>query len=197
MNLPNFKSILQKLSVLKNNSSILIAIIIAVVAIILFIPTQLISSRLKKQIEDESIKKGTSVKNMEPVSREQWKVEEQYQGSYAKDANQIEQLSKDSSKRGLLSYKIFPEPTDESALIFEEFGDRFRKGVEELIDGLNASDPPSDAELQQSLQSSSVLNRFSRGGRMSSPDSRGPYSTGRNIRGSSLRIMSDLDETIV
>jgi hypothetical protein len=195
MNLPDFKGVLQKLSVLKNNSSILVAIIIAIVAIILFIPTQLISGRLEKQIEDESIKKGKSIKNMDAVSREQWKVEEQYQQSYANDANQIKQLAMDSSKRDLLSYKIFPKPTDVSALIFEEFGERFRKGVEELIAGLNASDAPTDAELQQSLQNSSMRNRFR--GRGPSSGSRSSFSLGRYMRGSSFRITSDIDATIV
>jgi len=193
MNIPNFKSILQKLSILKNNSSILIAIIIAVVAIVLFIPTQLISSRLKRQIEDESLSKGRSVQNMDAISREQWKVEEQYQQSYANDAKQIKHLAEQSSKRELLSYKIFPDPTDVSALIFEEFGDRFRKAVEGLLTGMSACDSPSEAELQQSMQSSSVRNR-PRGGRGSSLMS--PY-PGRSLRGGSLRIMSDIDSTIV
>jgi len=192
MNIPNFKSILQKLSILKNNSSILVAIIVAVVAIVLFIPTQLISSRLKRQIEDESLSKGRSVQNMDAISREQWKVEEQYQQSYANDANQIKHLAEQSSKRELLSYKIFPNPTDVSALIFEEFGDRFRKAVEGLLAGMSACDSPSEAELQQSMQSSSVRNRLRGGGRSMSP-----YSSGRSSRGISLRIMSDIDSTIV
>jgi hypothetical protein len=192
MNVPNFKSILQKLSVLKNNSSILVAVIIAVVAIVLFVPTQIISGRLKRQIEDESLKKGMLVQSMDAISLEQWKVEEQYQQSYENDANQIQQLVEDTSKRELLSYKIFPEPIDKSALIFEEFGDRFRKGVEKLIAGLNSSNSPSDAELQQNLQSSSVRSRF----RSVRPSSRSPYSLGQYSRRGSLRIMNDIDATI-
>jgi hypothetical protein len=193
MNVPNFKSILQKLSVLKNNSSIIVAIIIAVVAIVLFVPTQIISGRLKRQIEDESLKKGQLVQSIDAISLEQWKVEEQYQQSYKNDADQIQQLVEDTSKRELLDYKIFPKPKDESALIFEEFGDRFRKGVEKLIAGLNSSNSPSDAELQQSLQSSSVRSRF----RSMRPSSRSPYSLGQYFRGGSLRIMNDIDATIV
>jgi hypothetical protein len=193
MNIPNFKSILQKLSILRSNSSILVAIIIAVVAIVLFIPTQLISSRLKRQIEDKSLSKGKSVQNMAAISREQWKMEEQYQQSYANDANQIKLLAEQCSKRELLSYKIFPKPTDISALIFEEFGDRFRKTVEGLLAGIRACDSPSEAELQQSLQSSSLRNR-PRGARRQSLMN--PY-PGRSLRGGSLRIMSDIDSTIV
>jgi hypothetical protein len=204
MNIPNFKIILQKLSILKNNSSILVAIIIAVVAIVLFIPTQLISSRLKRRIEDESLSKGRAVQNMNAISREQWEVEKQYQQSYASDANQIKLLAEQSSERELLSYKIFPKPTDESALIFEEFGDRFCKAVEKLLTGIHACDPPSEAELQQSMQSSSLRNRLRGGGRSSLmnpyPNDRSlmsPYPDGRSLRGGSLRIMSGIDATIV
>ncbi len=193
MNLPNFKGVLQKLSVLKHNSSLLIAVIIIVIAVILFIPTQLISSKLKGQIEDESLKKGTAIQAMNAFSREQSKEEEKYQQSYAHDANQIKLLAEQSSKRELLSYKIFPEPNDISALIFEEFGNRFRKGVEDLITGMKACDSPSDAELQRSLQNSSVHSRF--GGRSSSI--RSSASGSRYFRGSSLRIMNDIDATIV
>ena len=60
MNLPNFKDILkivlEKLSVLKNNISVMISIIIALLALLLFIPTQLLSNGLKKEIQSESIK---------------------------------------------------------------------------------------------------------------------------------------------
>jgi hypothetical protein len=193
MNIPSFKSIPQKLSVLRHNSSLLVAVIIAVVAIVLFIPTQLISSKLKGQIADESLSKGKAIQNMDALSREQWKEEEKYQQSYANDANQIKLLAEQSSKRELLSYKIFPETKDESALIFEEFGDQFRKGADELIAGLNATECPSDAELEQNLQSSSVRNRL-RGRRAYSGSS---FPSGRYIRGSSFRIMNDIDATIV
>jgi hypothetical protein len=194
MNIPNFKSILQKLSILRSNSSILVAIIIAVVAIVLFIPTQLISSRLKRQIEDKSLSKGRSVQNMAAISREQWKMEEQYQQSYANDANQIKLLAEQCSERELLSYKIFPKPTDISALIFEEFGDRFRKTVEGLLAGIRACDSPSEAELQQSMQSSSLRNRLRGAGRSSLMN---PYPSDRYLRGGSLRIRSGIDATIV
>ena len=45
MNMPNFKDILQKLSVFRNNLSLLVPVIIVLVSVLLFIPTQLMSSR--------------------------------------------------------------------------------------------------------------------------------------------------------
>jgi len=193
MEIPGFKEIIQKLSVIRHNSSLLVAVIIAVVAIGLFIPTQLISSKLKEQVEAESVGKGKIVQSqsMNAVSREQWKEEQKYQQSYAEDANQIKDLARQSTERELLSYKIFPEPTDTSALIFEEFGQRFREGVEQLIARINASDCPSDAELDRSLQSTSLRSRYGR----KRPSSIRSFS--RYSRGSYYGRWSDIDATII
>jgi len=193
MEIPGFKEIIQKLSVIRHNSSLLVAVIIAVVAIAVFIPTQLISSKLEKQVEVESVGKGKIVQSqsMNAVSREQWKEEQKYQQSYAEDANQIKDLVRQSTERELLSYKIFPEPTDTSALIFEEFGQRFREGVEQLITQINASDCPSDAELDRSLQSTSMRSRFGR----RRPTSIRSFS--RYSRGSYYGRWSDIDATII
>jgi len=193
MEIPGFKEIIQKLSVIRHNSSLLAAVIIAVVAIGLFIPTQLISSKLEKQVEAESIGKGKIVQSqsMNAVSHEQWKQEQKYQQSYAEDANQIRLLMGQSAERELLSYKIFPEPMDTSALIFEEFGQRFREGVEQLIARINASDCPSDAELDRSLKSTSLRSRYGR---------RRPVSVrsfSRSFRGSYYGRFSDIDATII
>jgi len=194
MNVPDFKSILQKLSVLGHNSSLLAAIIITVVAIVLFIPTQLVSSKLKKQIENESLQKARTIQNMDALSREQWKVEAKYEQSYANDANQIKLLAEQTSKRELLSYKIFPKPTDMSALIFEEFGRRFREIIEQKITQINNTNCPSDAELQRSLQSSSMRSRL-RGRNPYPTRSSSPY--GQSVRGSLSRGLNNIDSTIM
>jgi len=193
MNIPSVKELIQKLSVFRHNSSLLLAVIIVVVAIALFIPTQLISSKLKEQIKAESVGKGGIVQSqsMNAVSREQWKEEQKYQQSYAEDANQIKLLVDQSTQRELLSYKIFPQPADTSALIFEEFGQRFREAVEQLTARINASDCPSDAELERSLQSSSVRSRFGRRG----PSSITSFS--RYYRPSYYGRFSDIDATII
>ena len=49
------KSLIQKLSFLKDNSAFLVPVILVLIAALLFIPTQLMSSRLKERMEQESI----------------------------------------------------------------------------------------------------------------------------------------------
>ncbi|MFZ0034667.1 MAG: hypothetical protein WAK60_06745 [Sedimentisphaerales bacterium] len=165
MDISKFKDLIQKLSFLGNYSSLILPVIIMLIAVLLFIPTQLISSKLKKQIEEESISIGQRIQSLSKsaVSRNQWEVEQGYQQAYERDANQIALLAKQSSQRPLLSYKIFPEPKDTSTLIFKEFGQRFCGAIDKLITHVNALDCPTDAELQKGLQGSNSSPR-SRGG---------------------------------
>ena len=162
MDIPNFKDLIQKLSVFKNNSSLLVSVIIGLVGVLVFIPTQLMSSKLKEQIRSESIARGNSVRRLKEsaVSSEQWKNEKKRQQKYQSDANEIALLAKHSTQRELLSYRIFPEPKDTSTLIFEEFGQQFCKVIDELIARANARDCPTDAELERGLQRSSGPSRL-------------------------------------
>ena len=164
MDVSQVKDLVQKLSVLKNYSSLLVPVIIGLVGVLLFVPTQLMSSKLKKQIAAESISIGKRVQSLSKnaVARDQWEVEQEYQQAYESDANQTALLAKQSTQRPFLSYKIFPEPKDTSTLIFEEFGRQFRDGVEMLITRVNARDCPTDAELDRALQGS-TLSRSRRG----------------------------------
>jgi hypothetical protein len=116
------------------------------------------SSKLKNRVENESISIGKRVQSLSEstVSRNQWEVEQEYQQAYERDANQTALLAKQSSQRPLLSYKIFPKPKDTSTLIFKEFGQRFRGGIDKLIAQAKALDCPTDAELQRGLQGSSL-----------------------------------------
>ncbi len=158
MDISKFKDLIQRLSFLGNYSSLILPVIIILVAVLLFIPTQLMSSKLKKRVENESISIGKRVQSLSEstVSRNQWEVEQEYQQAYERDANQTALLAKQSSQRQLLSYKIFPNPKDTSTLIFKEFGQRFRGGIDKLIAQANALDCPTDAELQRGLQGSSL-----------------------------------------
>ena len=158
MDISKFKDLIQRLSFLGNYSSLILPVIIILVAVLLFIPTQLMSSKLKKRIENESISIGERVRSLSEstVSRNQWEVEQEYQQDYERDANRTALLAKQSSQRQLLSYKIFPKPKDTSALIFKEFGRRFRDAVDGLITDVNALDCPTAAELQKGLQGSSL-----------------------------------------
>ncbi|MHC4488507.1 MAG: hypothetical protein ACYS9C_07180 [Planctomycetota bacterium] len=167
MDIPNFRDIVQKLSVFKNNVSLLVSLIIALVSALLFIPTQLMSGRLEKQIDQASISNGSRVRTWreKPISREQWKEAERRQIEYANDANEIAKLAMQSTQRKLLSYEIFPEPTDLSTLIFKKFGQQFREGVDGLIARAKAGDCPTDVEIERALENSSGI-RGTRGGRM-------------------------------
>jgi hypothetical protein len=159
MDISKFKDVIQKLSVFKNYSSLLLPVVIGLVGVLLFIPTSLMSSNLKKHVVDESISMGKKVQSLSKgtVARDQWKVEQEYQQAYERDANQITLLAKQSTRRQLLSYKIFPEPKDTSTLIFNEFGRQFQNAIEQLISRLNARDCPTNAELERTLQSSTLL----------------------------------------
>jgi hypothetical protein len=162
------KDILQKLSFIKDYSSLVVPAVIAAVAVVILVFTQLMSSKLREQVEKESIsqegkKISSLVKNA--VASNQWEYEQQYQDAYEKDANQIALLVKQTTERQLLSYKIFPEPKDPSPLIFVEFGQRFRSGIERLVAGIRGGECPTEAELGKNLAIGSILPRGSRTGR--------------------------------
>ena len=152
----NFKSLIGKLNVFKDNSALLLPVIIGVVAGLIFIPTKLLSGKLRGQIAEKSISMGTRIRSgsERTVPRGQWKKVAKLHQVYGNDANQVALLSRQTTQRELLSYKIFPEPKDLSALIFKEFGQRFRSGIEERLTRVNARECPTDAELERGLQSS-------------------------------------------
>ena len=163
MNIP--KGLIKKLGVFKSNSALLVPIAIGLVGALLFIPAQLMSGNLKKRIEAESISKsGRQVDSLirSAVARRQWEMEAKRQQEYANDANQTALLSKQSTQRALLSYKVFPKPQDTSMLIFKEFGQRYRKGIDMLIVRMNAHDCPTGVELQRALENSPANLRSGR-----------------------------------
>lgn len=167
MDIPQFKDVIQKLSVFKRHSSLLVPVIIGLVGALLFVPTQLMNSKLKAQVSEESVMQGSrqisSLRENTPAS-DQWKVEKERQQAYQSDANQISLLAKELSQRQLLSDKIFPEPKDESILLFKEFGQWFRSGVDEQLKGVNAGECPTEEELKRSL--GGLSSGFRRGSRL-------------------------------
>jgi hypothetical protein len=177
MDVSKLKDIIQKLGFIRNYSSLLVPVAIVMVGVLLFIPTQLMSSKLKDRMADESVSIGQKVRSLSgsAVVRDQWQVEQEYQQAYGTDANQIALLAKQSSQRELLSYKIFPEPKDISTLIFKGFGQEFRGSINQLIAHVNGRDCPTETELQQHLQRSS---------------------TARSSRRVSLGILTEVDAAI-
>ena len=168
MDISKFKDIADKLGFLKSYSSLFIPAVIALLGIILFVPTQSMSSKLKETITQKSISGGArKIKSLsnDPVPKDQWLVEKEYQQAYSEDANRIALLTKQVSCRELLSYKIFPEPKEASTLIFEEFRRGFLESIDELIVRVNARECPTEAELQRHTQGLSRESRYTSGRR--------------------------------
>ena len=154
MDISRFKVVIRRLSVVRRHSSLFVPVLIGLVGILLFIPAQLMSGKLKKQISQESVaNRGRQVTSLRQsaVSNDQWLVERERQQAYKNDANQIMILSEELTKRPLLSEKIFPSPADDSISVFREFGQRFREGVDEMLKRVKAGECPTEEELKRSL----------------------------------------------
>lgn len=150
----NPMDILKKLSVLKNNLSLLAPILIAVVALLLFIPTRILSGRLRTTIKQQSEQVGRTVTSLigQVDQAAKAKQMEPYLNAYTKDANQIENLMKQTTLRELLTYRIFPDTNEGTIMLFEEFGERYRSGIDAMLQSVRAGAPPTDSELKAALE---------------------------------------------
>jgi uncharacterized membrane protein YgcG len=166
MDMPNFKDILQKLSVFKNNIPLLMSVIIIVIAVILFIPQYLISAGLNKKIQTDSVNIGKQVDAAfnSDLSTDTWVKEQALQKEHAKDANGIVLLAEQTTMRELLSYDVFREPNSiSSTIVFREFGQYYRKAIDDLLIRVKAGDCPTEAEIKQGIEDSAVNSRLRRG----------------------------------
>ncbi len=141
---------------LRKYSAFLIPLAIVVVAATLFVPTILIGRSVKKDME-ESISSGNQIKSLvrKTPSKNQYKEEKLYQDQHAKEAEAVERSASYNSRRGLISYDIFPEPRDTSQQIFIEFGRKFREGIDGpdgLIKRMNALDAPSEIDIMKETE---------------------------------------------
>jgi hypothetical protein len=150
------KNALSRLTFIRNYSAYILPLVLIAVAGILFIVSRVMSSGLKSRIQKESIQLGRSVQTFIPqdISSRQWQVEKRYQDSLEADANGISNLMKQMTQRELLSYGLFPEPKDTSALIFEQYGQKYRQGIENLITLYGARGCPTPMEIAKALQQS-------------------------------------------
>ena len=165
MDMPNFKDLLQKLSVFKNNIPLLMSVIIVLVAVILLVLTHLMSAKLKEEIQTKSVKPGERVakelkSNASSMTLSQ---EQKYQEEHAKDANEIALLAKQTTMRELLSYDIFLDPNISATVVFREFGQNYRRAIDNLLIRVNAGDYPTEAEIEKGLEESAVNSRLRRG----------------------------------
>ena len=161
MDISKLKEFLQKLSFLKDYSSLMVPAIIMLAALILFIPSKFMRGKLEKKIASETVSMGKKVQALSKnvISVNQWEKERDYQQAYENDANQIALLARQTTQRELLSYKIFPKPSDTSMLIFQEFGRQFYDSIDKLIARENARDCPTAGEIERSLRGSSGSKR--------------------------------------
>lgn len=140
--------------VYKSYSSLLVPFIVLLFGAIFLVPAQLMSRNLRQKVQAESVRMGNSLQSLTVWPRDQWEKEKERQDAYQEDADQIDFLARQSSKRQLLSDQIFPEPKYASGSIFDDFGQRFRNAVDALVAGINAGDCPTQAELDMFRRSS-------------------------------------------
>ncbi len=181
MNLPNFKDILkivlEKLSVLKNNISVMISIIIALLALLLFIPTQLLSNGLKKEIQSESIKDlAKKIPEIQIISEDDMENARKELGKVTAEANDIALQTIQTTKRELLRYDIFQsDPNDPnssvSQSIFFQFGKEFCGKIDQFIEENNARMCLSSDDVETTLENIGFTDILSSRGTGSSYDS--------------------------
>jgi len=156
MNTPNLKIIT---AILRDYTSLVMPLVLIAVAVIMLLATPLLmGSKLQKKIDENSVRLARRIETLrsEAVPGEQWKVVQEYQKAHRADANQISQLAQQTTQRELLSYKIFPEPRrDESLGIYQEFGQRYRASIDAMLEQLNATECPTEQEVQDILATSS------------------------------------------
>ena len=164
INVETLKEALKKLSFLKNNMGLMIPIVIVIVAALLFIPTRILQARLQSRIEQESLQTGRSLERLIPRVREasEAAAQAEYMNRIESDANQIELLVRQATLRELLSYDIFPDTNETSILLFEQFGQRYISGIEAMLDRLQGGRPPTEAEIEQALESAPRQGRYQR-----------------------------------
>ncbi len=189
----NLLGAFKKLGFFKNNLALLVPIIIVVVALLLFIPTKILQGRLQSTIDTESVQTARQIDGLIRDVSEARAAEdlETYINAYARDANQIELLTKQTTMRELLSYDLFPDTNETSPLLFEPFRQKFIAGVEAMLESVNAGGPPSNLEIERALESSH-RSLFGRSGSRS----RSTSSFGRTGRNFSLRMMMPMDRKI-
>lgn len=208
MDMPSFTDILQKLSVFKNNMSLLASVVVALVGALLFVPTQFMSGRLRANVQQDSITaRAAKIDRLKRdlVTKDQHQLAAAQEQAHGNDANEISALAKQSTMRELLSYDIFPSPDPNkgvSGVLIQEFGQRFRSGIDGLIAGMNGRDCPTDLEITRGLEDSSARSVSRRGGfGMGMGSAYGPMSRGGGRRlgetASTMRIGGELDRMIV
>jgi hypothetical protein len=195
-------NVLGLLGFLKNNRALLVPVIIVILAILLFVPTTLLSRSLRKTIETKSVKASQDIDRLIRDVNQAAEAEAMtpYINAYAQDANAFDNLIQQTTLRELLSYRIFADPNHISQLAFDPFRQGFVSGIEAMLLSLKAGGPPTEAEIYAALETSS-RSPFNRGrlGGGRTPTAGGGYGGYGGMGGMRMnfRMMSENNRRIV
>src|SRR6056297_961350 len=118
-----------KLSAIKKHMSLVIPGLIALAALLLLIPTNMIGNSLKEKM-DKSVRKGQTLRGLSDVHPfADVKIEKRYQDAFEADAARIEEIAKQTTQRELVSYDIFPEPKSDSIQLYSDYGNKYREKI--------------------------------------------------------------------
>lgn len=132
----------------KKYTALLPSIGITVVALLLFLPTMLVGSKVEENMEKSVSTAKTVGQLMRDVPSKDDPVRIQlYMDRLEDEAAKIDEMAVCSSQRDLISYSVFP-PIATSAQLYEDFGRKYREAVNVLLESINALDAPSDAEIR-------------------------------------------------
>ena len=141
------------MSYIKKYSILLIPVGIALVGVVFIVLTMMTSKSLAKDMQAKSVGPGRTITSLlsKPVPDGQAKVEEAFQNDQSRDAEGVASLGKQCSMRELISYRIFPKPSDTSQQLFDEYGEKYNAGVKGLLSSMNALDAPGINEITKEI----------------------------------------------
>ena len=142
-------------STLKKYASLVPSIGITLAALLLFLPTMLVGNKVKEEMK-KSAQNASAIQSLsrDVPSKDEPEQIQTYMDKFQDELDEIQALASQGSQRELIRYNIFPEPKDTSSQVYTQYGKEYRQKVEDLIQGMNASDAPSDAEIRAKTGSS-------------------------------------------
>ncbi|AQQ70199.1 hypothetical protein SMSP2_00542 [Limihaloglobus sulfuriphilus] len=137
---------------IKHYSSLALPVGLLLAAVIVFFVTKGINSGVQESVAS-SLNTGEAVSRFlrNAPSAEEAEAELAYQQKHKTDAERVQQLVHLTTQRELIAYNIFPEPTDRSRYIFDNYAKKYIEAVTEMFNEVNAGDAPSENELQADL----------------------------------------------
>ena len=138
---------------IKKYMSLIIPAVVLIVAVVFIVLSFMAKSALIEEIDSGSVSKSKRLKSAlrDTPSERQYLEAKRYQDAYAKDLGQIGATMAYSSSRELLSYEIFPKPKDNSRQLYVNFGNDYRKALEDMLKEIDALDAPAEALINEAM----------------------------------------------